>query len=57
MLYIIYGGIKIKKKTLQLFGILKTFIYLCIVNKGLQKYTLISYIIFAILIHFFNFPT
>ena len=44
MLYIIYGGIKYYKKSLQLFGIFKTFIYLCHVQ-GITKADLNEYII------------
>ena len=32
MPYIIYGGIKYYKKTLKLFGYLKSFVYLCTVQ-------------------------
>ena len=45
MLYIIYGGIKIIiKKSLQLFGYLKTFVYICTVQ-WITKADLNEYII------------
>lgn len=50
MLYIIYGGINNRKKSLQLFGYFKTFIYLCIVQ-GITKADLNEYIILRYATH------